>query len=304
MGKIISIIGSNSFLASYLIEEFGNDENVELNLFARRKTKYAVCKARVNQLPFNYPADNLDLASLLTSDIIIYCAAAGVQATTNLTDINEVYEINAFLPIRIINYLNANSFIGKWISFGTYFEIGDNAALQSYSEEKVVASNLSVPNHYCCSKRLLTKFIDCRQFAIQAWHLVLPTIYGAKENKQRLIPYIVETLKKQELPLLSAGTQIRQYIHCLDVVKLLRTIIDENLPYGIYNITAAETLAIKDLVEAIFSLFSQDPMGSLGTRNSRDESMQVLQLDSTKIGRMIPNWSPRITLQEGLQEYL
>ncbi|MBO0357378.1 NAD(P)-dependent oxidoreductase [Hymenobacter sp. BT186] len=304
MGKIISIIGSNSFLASYLIEEFGDDETIELNLFARRKTEHAVCKARVNQLPFNYPVDDLNLASLLASDVIIYCAAAGVQAASSLTDIDEVYAINAFLPIRIITYLSANSFSGKWISFGTYFEIGDNAALQSYSEEEIVASNLSVPNHYCCSKRLLTKFIDCRQFTIQAWHLVLPTIYGAKENKQRLIPYVIEMLKKQELPLLSAGTQIRQYVHCLDVVKLLRIIIDENPPYGIYNVTAAETLAIKDLVKAMFSLFGQDPKGSLGARNSRDESMQVLQLESTKIGRAIPSWSPRIRLQEGLQEYL
>ena len=304
MSKKISIIGSNSFLASYLLDEFLDDEKVELNLFARRATEYAGCKARVNQLPFNYPTDTIDFAGLLVSDVIIYCAAAGVQAAASLTDVNEVYEINTYLPIKIITYLSAHSFAGKWISFGTYFEIGDNAVLQSYSEDQLIASSLSVPNHYCCSKRLLTKFIDCRQFAIQAWHLVLPTIYGAKENKQRLIPYIINTPKKQELPLLSAGTQIRQYVHCLDVVKLLNTIINGNPPSGIYNVTAADTVAIKDIVGAIFSLFGQDPVHSLGARNSRDESMQVLQLNSTKIGHAMPSWQPRIALREGLQHYL
>lgn len=303
MGKKISIIGANSFLAAYLIEALLDDESVELNLFARRKKDYSDYKAKVNQLPFNYPADTINFDYLLGSDVILYCAASGVQAS-NLMDINEIYEINLSLPIRIINHLNANSFDGKWISFGTYFEIGDNAALQSYSEKEVVASNLPVPNHYCCSKRLLSRFIDCQQFTIKAWHLILPTIYGAKENRQRLIPYVVETLKKQELPLLSAGTQIRQYVHCQDVVKLLNTIIDTDPPHGIYNVTAAETIAVKDIIVAVFSLFDKDPTDSLGAKNSRDESMKVLQLDSAKISREIPNWYPRIGLTEGLQDYL
>ncbi|RZK27755.1 MAG: NAD-dependent epimerase/dehydratase family protein, partial [Hymenobacter sp.] len=207
-----AIIGSNSLLASYLIERLSSDKVNQITLFGRSNT-LAESSANLKFIQFRHPEHQLNFSALLGYDVIIYCAAAGVQANSQI-ETALIYEVNAFLPIRIITYLNDNGFAGKWLSFGSYFEVGNNNHEKAFTEEQVVASGLAVPNHYCSSKRLLTKFISNQLFAIKAFHFILPTIYGAAESPTRLIPYIVSALKEDRPIQLSAGTQVRQYLHC------------------------------------------------------------------------------------------
>jgi len=215
-----------------------------------------------------------------------------------------VYEINAFLPISIITYLSDNDFTGKWMSFGSYFEIGNNNSGVSFTEEEVVASGLAVPNHYCSSKRLLTKFISNKLFSIKAYHFILPTIYGSAENPSRLVPYIIQALKVNQSIQLSAGTQVRQYLHCKDVASLISLVATEEYPAGIYNVTKDVPVQIADLVRAVFLHFDKDASPFLGTITTRDETMRYLALDNAKITRLIPDWKPRVSLEEGIKEYI
>ena len=43
----------------------------------------------------------------------------------------------------------------------------------------------SVPNDYCISKRLLTRYINSSSQSFKHIHLILPTIYGEREGKHR-----------------------------------------------------------------------------------------------------------------------
>jgi len=252
--------------------------------------------------PFAYPEQPLQMQELLDCDVVIYCAAAGVQANAKIA-VQDVYEINAFIPIKIAAYLDENHFLGKWISFGTYFEIGNNNTINFFKEVDVVTSQLAVPNHYCSSKRLLSRFFNNNSVSINWWHLILPTIYGPRENSSRLIPYIVSCLKASNPPRLSAGNQIRQYIHCKDIVSLINQLLEKEVTSGIYNIASDESIKIADLVQMIFSKFNKSASESLGLIASRDESMQVLLLNADKISVHLPEWQPNISLSDGIADY-
>jgi nucleoside-diphosphate-sugar epimerase len=300
----ISIIGSNSLLASYLIDDFAADSQYKLALFGRTKRDLTGSEGgAVEFFLFSHPEQPLPMHELLASDAIIYCAAAGVQANSNARN-EYIHEVNAFLPIKIISYLQENNYAGKWISFGTYFEIGDNDELRFFSEKEVVLSDFAIPNTYCLSKRLLSRFFNGSSLAINWWHLMLPTIYGAKENQARLIPYIVSSLKKSELPKLSSGKQIRQYLHCLDVVEIIRIILHESVPKGIHNVANQEAVRVAELAQVIFDKFNQNAAESLGLIQSRDETMKVLLLDPAQTTRAIPQWKQKISLSDGIMEYL
>jgi nucleoside-diphosphate-sugar epimerase len=297
----IALIGSNSLLASYLVEELLKKEANQLALFGSRDT-LAGSATNISFTHFRYPEQQFDFSVLLEYNAIIYCAAAGVQANAQI-ETSLVYEVNAFLPIRIITYLNDRGFAGKWISFGSYFEIGNNNDAVAFTESEVVASGLPVPNHYCSSKRLLTKFISHKLFSLPVFHLILPTIYGAAENSARLIPYIVAALKN-DLPLqLSAGTQVRQYLHCKDVATLVSLLVWGNYPPDIYNVSKEPPVQISELVRTVFSHFGKDASPFLGTLSTRDESMKYLALDSAKVAEFIPDWKPTIGIKEGVEEY-
>ncbi|SFQ62256.1 NAD-dependent epimerase/dehydratase family protein [Hymenobacter arizonensis] len=296
----VAVVGSNSLLASYLVDTLLEDNVHHLHLFGKMP---GVDNANTTFTYFAYPESVVDFSTLLLCDAIIYCAATGVQAN-KVTDTSLVYEVNALLPIKIINYLSDHCFSGIWVSFGSYFEIGNNDANHYFTEAEVTLSELAIPNHYCSSKRLLTRFLSSGLTTIKVFHFILPTIYGARENSSRLIPYIVESLKNEQPMQLSAGTQVRQYLHCLDVAALVRLVIQSDCLPGIYNVASEEAIQIRDLVKRIFSSFNKDAETSLGSLSTRDESMRFLAIDTQKLAEYIPEWKASVDLQQGINEYL
>lgn len=79
--------------------------------------------------------------------------------------------------------------------------------------------------------------------------ICLPTIYGVRKQADRLIPYLVRSLRQGERPRLSAGMQVRQYLHGRDAADLsARLLLGSPIPSGIYNVAGPDVLAIKDLV--------------------------------------------------------
>lgn len=290
----IAILGASSFLSTYIISGF-NQEAFELTLYSRSNSnnhfKFEL---------FDYPNIIPDFKDLLEYDVIIYCAAAGVQSSVKNTS-DEVYGLNTFLPIRIINYLNDNNYLGKFISFGSYFEIGAQNELKGFTEKEVVFSENKVPNSYCLSKRIFTRYVHDVLNSCKHYHLILPSIYGKGENSNRLIPYLVNSLKNNNSLELTAGNQIRQFLHARDVSSFVQILIKEDCTPGIYNL-ATQHNYVSDVVKILFDLFKRDSNDSLGKIQKMDESMKILLLDDS-ISRST-GWYPRVSLIEGILEYV
>jgi nucleoside-diphosphate-sugar epimerase len=290
----IAIIGSTSFLASYIITDL-EKENYAITLFSREKTND-------NHLfsEFAYPNSIPDYDVFLDYDIIIFTAAGGVQSSKKYCS-DEIYALNAFLPIALSNFLDENNFKGKLISFGSYFEIGAQDELKPFTELEVVLSNFDVPNHYCLSKRLLTKFVNDSLSKMNHYHIILPSIYGKNENENRLIPYLISSLENQKKIELTAGTQVRQFLHAKDVSEFVLMICNQTIEKGVYNLASDQYNWVKDVVETVFNHFSKDFSTVLGKIQRADESMQVLLLDDNKARKT--GWRPKIDLKEGIMDY-
>ncbi|QZK89588.1 NAD(P)-dependent oxidoreductase [Flavobacterium sp. CHNK8] len=289
-----AIIGSTSFLASYLIAELEND-NHELTLFSRQKRN-----EKHHFVPFSYPESIPNLDVFLEFDIVIFAAAGGVQSSKKYS-LDEIYQLNAFLPITIANYLDANNFKGKFITFGSYFEIGAQESLRKFNEKEVALSDYDVPNHYCLSKRLLTRFVNDSLSKINHFHVILPSIYGKNENQNRLIPYLIERLEHKKELELTAGTQIRQFLHIKDVCSFIMILCNKNVENGIYNLASDTQNLVKDVVELIFKYFNKDHNNVLGKAKRQDESMQVILLDNKKAKDL--GWKATISLEDGILDY-
>ena len=289
-----AIIGASSFLASYIITDL-EKEHHELTLFSREKTN-----DRHMFSAFAYPNTVPDYSLFLNYDVIIFVAAGGVQSSKKYS-LDEIYALNAFLPIALSNFLDENNFKGKLISFGSYFEIGGNNELKSFTETEVALSNFEVPNHYCLSKRLLTRFVNDSISKINHYHIILPSIYGKNENENRLIPYLISSLENEKNLELTAGTQIRQFLHAKDVSEFVMMICNQSVEKGVYNLASDHYNWVKDVVETVFNHFGKDFSVALGKIQRQDESMQVLLLDSTKARNL--GWQPKIDLKEGILDY-
>lgn len=298
----VSLIGSNSFLAEYLIRELV-ENGISPKLFGRRKSEEF---PSLNFQSFNFPQNDIDIFELLKSDVIIYTAGAGVQANLVVTP-EMMYEINCFVPIRLTNALSANNYKGKLITFGSYFEIGNETDKKYYSENDLLASLNEVPNHYCSSKRVFSRYLASSPSTPKFYHLMLPNIYGKGENANRLIPYLINSLNNDEPISLTSGDQIRQYIHVIDISKTVLDIIKESYPKGFYNLCRKEEVQIKDLVKKVFVLCGQtekfENSNLFGSKERSDTRMRCLLLENGKAMHTF-KFQPQISIEEGLKSYL
>jgi nucleoside-diphosphate-sugar epimerase len=296
----VAIVGSNSFLAEYIIRILVR-HNIEPALYG---TTSSIEFPLLEYTAFKFPEQPIDYKDLLEYDAVIYTAGAGIQANLNETT-EIIYELNSFLPIRLATMLSVNNFKGKLITFGSYFEIGNETTERYYSENEVISSVKKVPNDYCASKRILSRFFSNDQ-NLDFYHLILPNIYGKGENPQRIIPYLINSLKNNEDIKLTSGEQVRQYIHATDVAKTIFDIINENYQKGFYNLCRPEPIQIKELVKKIFDLCGQKDkfgLGLFGANEKSDTSMPYLLLNNAKALHTF-KYQPEILIEEGIKTYL
>lgn len=295
----ITLIGSNGLLSN-AIGKLADQLNFELNVLGfSPPTNHTYNNFRQIDLSTEFPY----IESIIDSQIIIYCAGAGIQSELKESD-QLIYHLNTFVPVTLAAKLETAGFKGTLVTFGSYFEIGANSIDKSFSEIEIVNSDRPVVNTYSNSKRLLSKFWFSYHKDLNYWHFILPTIYGPEENPKRLIPYTIVGILQNRSLTFTSGDQIRQYIHIDDVASLIFEASGKNLPKGIYSIPGRETFSVKQLVLNLFEYFNKKPdLDIFGEISRLDIQMKVLKLDGSKLIHAL-DLEPRISIFDSVSEYV
>jgi len=297
--KLISIIGSNSFLAINLISLLRRGGHV-IHGYARNDDNYGLVHFR----EFDYPKIKLEIAELMNSDVIIFAAGNGIQSNRKANDL-DILELNTFYPIEIITALSNMGYKGQFFSFGSYAEIGVTDLRTPFVEDDVIYSNHPVHNQYSVSKRLLTNFVNNAILRSgKFYHLILPTIYGEGENPKRLIPYLVDCHKNNTIAHLTEGSQVRQYLHVVDASKYIKAMINcDNIEPGIYNLGSLDIYSVKEIVEMVKESCLPKLKVGYGNANRTDTMMNYIANNDCKL-RSIISVENMISLTQGIQGYI
>jgi nucleoside-diphosphate-sugar epimerase len=275
----VSIIGSNGFLAT-AIGQYANSKNWTLSVLGLEPPKshdydefYEV----------NLVEQQIDSSTLMDSDIVIYAAGAGIQATLNESS-KLIYHLNTFLPIQLCDELRQRNYQGIFVTFGSVFEMGATTSERKFLEEDILVSRAPSPSDYVVSKRMLSRFVTSFNHHFTYWHFIIPTIYGKGENPNRLIPYTIDAIRNRVRLAFTSGEQVRQYVHVSEIPTLIDLAYTKKLPSGIYNIEGSETKSVKEIVEEIHRLLGVEiPADCFGTLHRTDTSMKYLALDGSKL---------------------
>lgn len=294
----ISILGCNGFLST-AIAKYANQKNWTLDMYGLEEPQGHTYDSFVK---CNLMDAELDCSPLLSSDIIIYAIGAGIQS--NLKEgSNLIYNLNVTAPVSICNKLKELDYKGVFVTFGSYFEMGETKESHPFTEDDILTATAPAPTDYVISKRMLTRFVTSYKHNFTHWHFIIPTIYGVGENPKRLIPYVVNAIKNGEELHFTAGDQVRQYVHVSEVPKLLDMAFEKNLSSGIYNIEGKETLSVKELVRLVHQKYSKEvPDSCFGTAQRTDVEMKFLALDGTLLFKSI-GFRAQVQIQETLDEY-
>lgn len=279
----IAILGTNGFL-SMSIARYANKQGWEINMYGIDKPvghKYnTFCK-------LNLMYDEIDYSQLLDNNIIVYAIGAGIQNNLN-EDYDLIYNLNVTVPVTICKQLHKLNYNGIFITFGSYFEIGNVLIKHPFTEEEILTSTAEVPNDYTVSKRMFSRFVSSYKHDFTHWHFFLPTIYGENENPKRLIPYTIKCIMNDEPLQYTGGDQVRQYIYVNEIPQIIHRAFIKQLASGSYNVSGYEILSVRELTTLIHNHFkatlSENCFGSI---KRIDTNMKYLALDGTKLEKAI-----------------
>lgn len=85
-------------------------------------------------------------------------------------------------------------------------------------------------------------------------HLVWPriySVYGVGENPGTLVNYVIDTLKKGEVPELSSCENMWNFMYITDCVRALRLLGEKEETEGIYHVASEDTRPLREFVEEI-----------------------------------------------------
>ncbi|WP_035767611.1 NAD-dependent epimerase/dehydratase family protein [Butyrivibrio sp. NC2002] len=131
------------------------------------------------------------------------------------------------------------------------------------------------------------------------WVRIFST-YGPFENEYTFISYLIRTLMEENVPNLTQGMQVWDYLYIEDAVNALILLATDKNADGVYCLGGSNPRSVKKYVEAIRDIVRPGyelPFGNIpyGTRQSMH-----LEADITKIKHDV-GFYPQIDFEEGIK---
>jgi dTDP-6-deoxy-L-talose 4-dehydrogenase (NAD+) len=124
-------------------------------------------------------------------------------------------------------------------------------------------------------------------------------LFGEHEDTRRLVPGLIQSLRQQKSFDVTAGEQVRDYLHVSDVAAALVTLAEQKAQ-GIYNIASGTPITMRHLMETIGDIVGGKDLIRFGAIPYRQWEPMFICGDNHKLKAL--GWFPRYTLREGLEK--
>lgn len=124
-------------------------------------------------------------------------------------------------------------------------------------------------------------------------------LYGPHEYKQRLVPNVILNLLNKEAANCSHGNQVRDFMHVEDVARAFAALLDSQVE-GPINIASGQKFQLKDIICEIGNILNSKDLIRLGAIIPPANEPPIILANTHRLSAEL-HWSPRFTLQSGLQ---
>jgi len=296
----IFVFGASGFIGANLFN----------TIFQIRKDCYALTHDSVKAWRLkllNIPSENIvhcDIIFRLSVDnvfekfqpqTVFNLAAYG--AYPKQKDANLIFETNVIGTINILE--NCKNGI-EFIHAGTSSEYGLNSSAPS--EDSILLPN----SHYAVSKVSSSYLIQyySKFHHVNAINLRLYSVYGDWEEPDRLIPKLIENIRKGKLPRLVSPDVSRDFIYIEDAVEAF---VDAALHISAensgnsYNIASGKKTTIRELVETAVKQFNINVTPEWGSMPNRNWDLTEWYGNPIKTKSDL-EWKYRTELADGLKK--
>jgi nucleoside-diphosphate-sugar epimerase len=241
-------------------------------------------------------ADGPAVADLLLSvrpDIVIHSAWEGVGGALRSGDIqfDNIRTTTALADAAIA--AGARKFVG----------IGSQAEYGRY-DRRIVESDLPQPTMLYGAAKLAACHLAaqrCREAGLSFAWLRLFSVYGPGDNSNWLIPSAAASLVRGKAPSCTEGTQKWDYLHIDDVADGVLAAATREAATGVFNLSSGDPVAVRTIVEILRDIAAPGLELTFGAIPFGPDQIMHLEGDNARL-REATDWSPRVSLGEGLRQ--
>lgn len=293
-GKKVIVTGCTGYVGSHLIQE----------LIKQGAIVYGISRGKSNSQENIkiFRADILNKNEIfrifkeIQPNAIFHTAAYGV--VWGESDICKAIDINIKGVVNLIEAAKCIDKFEMFINTGSEFEYGNRGTIL---REDMVLKPIS---EYSSSKAAATIIAHqlCLNYGISIVTLRLFSIYGGIENKNRFIPYIIDSALSNNAVNLTSCEQIRDYVYIDDIVhSYICAYINFDRTNEIINISTMNQVTLKEIVELVKELVNTKFKVNFGALEYRKNEMWKLVGENTKAEKVI-GWYPKIDIISGLKK--
>lgn len=237
----------------------------------------------------------------LQFDAVIHLAAAGVHPDDR--DLNSLISINTLLPAQTVQLAQCHGARAVVIagSSAEYFPSHDGAALRE-------GDSLEYRKLYGSSKAAggLLALATAAHLGIPTANLRIFNAYGPGEARHRLLPSLVSQLERGQRVDLSAGKQVRDFIHVDDVCSGLwestRALLDGRMETGSFNLCSGEGHSVEAFARGIAdAMQAPQHLLAFGVLPLRPDEVPHLVGDPSVL-QARTGWHASLSFEQGLHD--
>ncbi len=232
-------------------------------------------------------------------DAVLHLAAAGTRPEQRDADI--LMQINSLLPPAMV---------------AAAAQCGARAMVMSGSSAEYRAALAPIRLHEdmpLCTDKLYgaSKAAGTLLASARAAMLTLPlavlrlfNVYGPGEAPHRLLPSLFSRLSNGETVALSAGKQIRDFVHvddvCTALLNTLEALLTQSMCAGIYNVASGQANSVADFARTTCAVLGCSPaLLQFGVLPPRADDLPFVVGDSSRLFAAC-GWRPRYTMASGI----
>lgn len=176
---------------------------------------------------------------------------------------------------------------------------GDAENKQSFTESDI----LKPSNPYAATKASADLLVASyhRTYGINCITTRCTNNFGPYQFPEKLIPKtIIRASKNLKVPLYGQGNQIRSWIHVLDHVQAIESLLSKGKKGEVYNITAWNEIPNRTIVEKILKIMNK-PLDLIENVSDRPGHDIRYSIDCSKIQKTT-GWKPKYEFEQALKD--
>jgi GDP-4-dehydro-6-deoxy-D-mannose reductase len=208
----------------------------------------------------------------------------------------EFIKENISSTLNILNYCRTKGVPLIYISAYIY---GEQLELPIKENAAIKPSNPYAQSKYLC-EQICKYYVEV--FSLDITILRPFNVYGLGQNKNFLIPEIIEQIKNNKKLVVNSFNPRRDYIHVEDLVEAVIASAKIMKGLQVYNIGSGFSVSVKDIINLIEEIIRK-PLLSEERNIVRNNELMDVVADISRASASL-NWKPKLTLREGLTQIL